>query len=80
MELKNFTEIKAIDEARAKKIIKCYEKMRYKVAFSASLEGPGANLDSRLLIRLLTIFGNSKNLKKDFSQLDNELFGEFGKN
>ena len=80
MELKNFTEIKAIDEDRAKKIIKCYEKMRYKVAFSASLEGPGANLDSRLLIRLLTIFGNSKNLKKDFSQLDNELFGEFGKN
>lgn len=80
MELKNFCEIKAIDEARAKKIIKWYKKNRYRVAFSASSEGPGANLDSRLLIRLLTIFGNSKNLEKDFSQLDDELFGEIREN
>jgi len=76
MKLKNFREIKAIDEARAKKIIRCYEKMRYKVAFCASSQGPGTNLDSVLLIRLLTIFGNSKDLKRDFSRLDNELFGE----
>lgn len=73
----NFNKIKAIDEARAKKIIKCYEKNRYKVSFSASSEGPGVVLNSILLIRLLTIFGNSKNLKKDFSQLDNELFKEW---
>lgn len=75
MKLKNFREIKAIDEARAKKIIRCYEKMRYKVAFCASSQGPGTNLDSVLLIRLLTIFGNSNKLERDLSRLDNELFG-----
>jgi len=72
----NFDKIKAIDEARAKKIIKCYEKNRYRVAFSASSEGPGCNLGPVLLMRLLAIFGNSNNLERDFSQLDNELFGE----
>ena len=76
MKLKDFCEIKAIDEARANKIIRCYKKMRYRVAFCASDMGPGVDLGSELLIRLLTIFGNSDNLERDLGQLDNELFGE----
>lgn len=76
MEFTNFNEIKAIDEARANKIIRCYKKMRYRVAFCASDKGPGVDLGPVLLIRLLTIFGNSDNLERDLSQLDNELFKE----
>jgi len=74
MEIENFCEIKAIDKARAKKIIKCYEKMRYRVSFMASPEGPGVNLGPVLLMRLLTIFGNSNNLERDFYRLAKELF------
>jgi len=79
VEIENFCEIKAIDEARAKKIIRCYKKMRYRVAFVASDKGPGVNLGPLLLIKLLTIFGNSNNLERDLSWLDNELFGEIRK-
>ena len=79
MEIENFCEIKAIDEARAKKIIRCYKKMRYRVAFVASDKGPGVNLGPLLLIRLLTIFGNSNKLERDLSRLDDELFRELRK-
>lgn len=71
MKLENFCEIKAIDEARAKKIIEWYEKTGYEVGI---LYGPGVGLDPILLIKLLAIFGNSDNLEKDFSQLADELF------
>ena len=63
MEIENFCEIKAIDEARAKKIIRWYEKTGYGIAI---LYGPGVGLDPISLIELLTIFGNSKNLERDF--------------
>ena len=73
MEIKNFCEIKAIDEARIKKIIRWYEKTRFKVAIMASEQGPGYNLNVSSLIKLLAIFGNSKQLDKDFRQFDSEI-------
>lgn len=76
MELKNFREIKTIDEDKAIEIIKWNEKTDYRVAVMASSEGPGVNLDSISLVKLLAIFGNSKNLERDFGQLANELFKE----
>ena len=72
MKLKNFYEIKAIDEARAIKIIKWYHKTPYGVAVMA---GGGCTLDSASLIELLSIFGNSKNLERDISSLANRLLG-----
>ncbi|MBA7490836.1 hypothetical protein ES702_01379 [subsurface metagenome] len=74
MELKNFCEIEAINEDKAIEIIKRNEKTDYRVAVTASSEGPGVNLDSISLVKLLAIFGNSKNLERDFGQLANELF------
>lgn len=74
MELKNFCEIEAINEDKAIEIIKRNEKTDYRVAVMASSEGPGVNLDSISLVKLLAIFGNSKNLERDFGQLANELF------
>ncbi|MBA7553860.1 hypothetical protein ES705_46464 [subsurface metagenome] len=43
MEIENFCEIKAIDEARAKKIIKWYNKTDYEIAIIA---GGGCSLDT----------------------------------
>jgi len=42
----------------------------------ASPECPGVNLDPVSLIKLLAIFGNSKDLEKDFNRLANETFKE----
>lgn len=39
----------------------------------ASPECLGVNLDSISLIKLLSIFGNSKNLERDFSRLAKKL-------
>jgi len=71
MEFTNFNEIKAIDEARIKKIIKWYNKTNYEIAIIA---GPGCSLDTLSLVKLLYIFANSKNIEKDFKHLSNELF------
>ena len=73
MKLENFCEIKAIDEARAMKIIRWYKKTRFDVSMGA---GNGMCLDGLSLIKLLTIFGNSKNIEKDFGQLIFGLFEE----
>ena len=70
MKLKNFYEIKAIDEARAIKIIKWYEKTPYGVSVMA---GGGCILASSDLIELLSIFANSKNLGRDFGRLAKRL-------
>jgi len=72
MKLKNFCEIKAIDEARAKEIIKWYKKALYNVSVAS---GIGIDLPISL-IQLLTIFGNSEDIEGDFSQLFEDLFGE----
>ena len=73
MKLKNFCKIKAIDEARAKKIIKWYEETHYEVSIGA---GVGITLDPLSLIRLLDVFGNSKNIDKSFGRLIDDLFEE----
>jgi len=73
MKLKNFCEIKSIDEARAKEIIKWYEKTCYSISVGAGL---GIDLTPISLIQLLTIFGNSEDIGKGFSQLIDDLFGE----
>jgi hypothetical protein len=70
MELNNFREIKAIDEARAIKIIKWNEKTDLGIAITAV---NGCNLDSISLIKLLSIFSNSKNIEKDIGRLFDEL-------
>ncbi|MBA7554327.1 hypothetical protein ES705_46941 [subsurface metagenome] len=74
MKLKNFWGIKAIDEARAKKIIKWYEKANYRIGFMASSKGPGATLDSISVIKLLSVFSNSEDFKRDFERFNNEIF------
>ena len=74
MKFKNFYEIKAIDEARAIKIFEWYEKHRgYEVSI---IGGPGIILGSQGLIELLSIFGNSKNLERDFNQWADKLFSD----
>lgn len=70
LRFKNFTEIKAIDEARALKIIKWYKKTGYGVAV---MYGQGCTLDPLSLITLLSILANSKHLERDFGQLVKEL-------
>ena len=70
MKLKNFYEIKAIDEARAMKIIKWYKKTPYGIAIMA---GQGCTLASTDLIELLSIFANSKNFERDFDRLAKRL-------
>ena len=72
-ELQSFVERKEINKNRARKIIKWYEKTRYDVSICA---GVGISLSPVSLIRLLSIFGNSKNLEKDFNRLANEPFKE----
>ncbi|MBA7701703.1 hypothetical protein ES703_110447 [subsurface metagenome] len=73
MEFTNFNEIKAIDKARAKEIIKWYEKTRYNVSVAS---GIGIDLTPISLIQLLTIFSNSEDIERDFSRLFGDLFGE----
>lgn len=70
LRFRNFTEIKAIDEARALKIIKWYEKTGYGVAL---MYGQGCSLDSKSLITLLSILANSKHLERDFGWLVKKL-------
>ncbi len=70
MDLKNFCEVKAIDEARAIKIMKWNEKTDLGIAITAV---NGCNLDSISLIKLLAIFGNSKNIERDIGRLFDEL-------
>lgn len=65
MKLKNFRNIKEIDEARAKEIINWYDKTRYSIGIDAGL---GIGIGSIDLIQLLTIFANSKDIEKDVSQ------------
>ena len=71
MEFTNFNEIKAIDEARIKKIIKWYNKTGYEIAIMA---GGGCSLDTLSFVKLLYILANSTNIEKDFKHLVNELF------
>ena len=71
MEFTNFNEIKVIDEARIKKIIKWYNKTDYEIAIIA---GSGCSLDTLSLVKLLYIFANSTNIEKDFKHLINEVF------
>jgi len=71
MKLKNYYGIKAIDEVRAIKIIKWYEKQPYEVAI---MGGGVCTLDPQSLIELLSLFGNSNNLKRDFKQWADRLF------
>jgi len=76
MEILGFNKIKAIDETRAKKIIEWYEKTRYDVAIGT--QGPGITLGWESLIELLTVFGNSKNIEKDFRKVTNDAFRRSG--
>jgi len=70
LRFKNFTKIKAIDEARALKIIKWYEKTPYQIAIMA---GCGCGLDSLSLITLLSILANSKNIERDINALADKI-------
>jgi len=70
MKLKNFYEIKAIDEARAIKIIKWYESSGYQIAYAG---GFTQCLTSSELIQLLIILGNSKNIERDIIKHANKL-------
>ena len=71
MEFTNFNEIKPINEARIKKIIKWYNKTNFEIAIMA---GSGCSLDTLSLVKLLYIFANSTNIEKDFKHLVNEVF------
>jgi hypothetical protein len=73
VKLKNFREIK-IDEARATEIVKWYVETGYDVSINAGCSG--CTLDPILLIKLLSLFGNSKDLERDFRCLVGELFKE----
>ena len=70
VEIENFCEIKAIDEARAKKIIKWYESSGYQIAYAG---GFTQCLTSSELIQLLMILGNSKNIERDIIKHANKL-------
>lgn len=73
VKLKNFREIK-IDEARATEIVEWYVKTGYDVSINVGCSG--CNLGPISLIKLLSLFGDSKDLERDFRSLVGDLFKE----
>lgn len=75
MKLENFHKIEGINRARAKQIINWYERTRDEISIGNNFS-IGIRLHGLFLIKLLTIFGNSKHIERDVARLFHSLYDE----